>query len=93
MIGDVSEPFWVQKAVEGSVWCEPDELFMNESKRLISVTDKRVFWEMARAIIELPELANRCSNGIRNTRDLTNILKRPENKVLWTPGSIILFVE
>lgn len=83
VIGDISEPFWVQNKKEGSVWSDPDDLFLIEAKKLISSTDKRVFWEMARSILELPELSIHCQSGIRNSTDLANVLKRPEHRVLW----------
>ena len=83
LIGDVCEPFWVQHKSEGSSWVEPDDVFTNESKRHISILDKRIFWEMSRAIMDHPELAAKCKSGIRNARDLAAILKRPENRVLW----------
>ena len=83
LIGDVCEPFWVQHKSEGSSWVEPDEVFANESKRHISILDKRIFWEMTRTIMDHPELAAKCKSGIRNERDLAEILKRQENKVLW----------
>ena len=64
---------------------EPDELFYNESKRLINSNDKRVFWEMVRAIIEMPELSARCKAAkIRDQKDLATIFKKPEFKILWT---------
>lgn len=84
IVGDVTEPIWIQSTKEGSPWYEPDELFMLESKRYISNTDKRVFWEMARALIELPEVSLACKTGIKNPIDLANTLKRPEYRVLWT---------
>jgi hypothetical protein len=65
-------------------WCDPDELFNTESRKAINATDKRVFWEMARAIMELPELASKCTCEIRDSKDLAAMLKRPEFRVLWT---------
>jgi hypothetical protein len=44
-----------------------------------------MFWEMARALIELPELSIASTGSkIRTPADLTAILKRPEYRVLWT---------
>lgn len=85
LIGDVCEPFWVQHKSEGSLWMEPDDVFTNESKRHISILDKRIFWEMSRAVMDHPELSAKCKSGIRNSRDLAAILKRPENRVLFIP--------
>ena len=85
VIGDVAEPFWVQPVQENSNWSDPDELFLVQAKRTITATDKKMFWEMARALIDLPELriASHGSN-IRTAQDLTRVLKRPEFRVLWT---------
>eukprot|EP01034_Spumella_vulgaris_P032298 gene32298-39877_t len=84
IIGDISEPFWVQSTREGSNWTDPDDLFASEARKYISSVDKKVFWEMARAVLELPELSQHCKSGIRNSTDLANVLKRPEHRVLWT---------
>lgn len=46
VIGDVDLPFWVQKG--GSSWTDPDEEFIHEAKGFITLTDKRIFWEMIR---------------------------------------------
>ena len=83
IVGDVTEPIWVQSAKEGSQWYEPDELFLLESKRFLSSTDKRIFWEMARALIELPEISLACKSGIKSPQDLAITLKRLEYRVLW----------
>ena len=84
VIGDVAEPFWVQPIQENAAWCDPDELFLQHAKQLITHTDKRMFWEMARALLELPELSMASSQSkIRTAKDLTAVLKRPEFRVLW----------
>lgn len=86
IVGDVTEPFWVQALKEGAIWTDPDDLFVQvEAKRLLTTTDKRVFWEMAKALIELPEISRACRRGsIRNEEELTLALKKPEYRVLWT---------
>lgn len=84
VVGDVAEPFWVQAVQENSAWTDPDELFLLNAKHVITDSDKRMFWEMARAILELPELGTASSNcKIRGAADLTAVLKRPEFRVLW----------
>lgn len=85
VIGDVAEPFWVQPIQENSNWSDPDELFLTNANRLITATDKKMFWEMARALIDLPELRI-ASHGssVRCAEDLTRVLKRPEFRVMWT---------
>lgn len=86
VVGDVAEPFWVQAVEENSVWCDPDELFLIHAKRKITLTDKRMFWEMARALIELPELSLASHDSkIRTAGDLTRVLLRPEYRILWIP--------
>lgn len=86
VVGDVAEPFWVQSLQEHSVWCDPDELFLTNAKRKITLTDKRMFWEMARALIELPELSLASHDSkIRTAADLTKVLLRPEYRILWIP--------
>lgn len=50
-----------QGILQGDVvgpWMEPDEWFLSEARKVLRVTDKRTFWEMIRAVIELPELCN-----------------------------------
>jgi hypothetical protein len=84
IVGDVTEPIWVQSMKEGSTWYEPDELFFIESKRYLSNTDKRIFWEMAKALIELPEVSLAVKTGIKNPNELASALKRNEYRVLWT---------
>lgn len=84
VIGDIAEPFWVQPMTENAVWCDPDELFLISVKRKITLTDKRMFWEMARALIDLPELSLASPNSrIRTVMDLTKVLQRPEYRILW----------
>jgi hypothetical protein len=84
VVGDISEPFWIQSTKEGSMWTDPDELFLTESKRFFTFTDKRIFWEMAHALIELPEISNACKGTIRNAADLVTLLKKPEWKIIWS---------
>lgn len=66
------------------MWCDPDEAFITEIKKLITVSDKIIFWEMAKAIMELPRLAEFCDSSIRNSKDLAALLKRTEFKFLWS---------
>lgn len=82
--GDISEPFWIQSTKEGSFWMDPDEFSLSEVKKIVTATDKRVFWEMAKSIIDLPELSLACKSGIRCPQDITTILKRPDYRVLWS---------
>ena len=65
-------------------WTDPDDLFLAESRRSISPRDKSIFWEMCQAIMELPKLAEHCEAPIRNSKDLANVMKRQEFRVLWT---------
>lgn len=81
-IGDVSEPFWIQK--EGQSWMDPDENYILSSKKFITVTDKRIFWEMARSIIDLPQLAGKLKCGINNPKDIASLMKKEEFRVLWS---------
>lgn len=83
-IGDIGEPFWIQATHEGASWMDADDYFISEAKRLITVTDKRVFWEMIRSLIELPEIAKHCNTGIKKTKEFLLTLKRVENRILWT---------
>lgn len=92
IVGDVAEPFWVQSTTaELAQWYDPDELFSNEAKKLLTITDKRIFWEMARAIIDLPEISKVCKGTIRTVQDLVSMLKRAEFRVLWTPEAANIF--
>lgn len=68
----------------GGTWCDPDEAFLSQARRDITPTDRRMFWEMARALMELPELSAASERSrIRTASDLTAVLKRPEYRVLW----------
>jgi hypothetical protein len=66
------------------MWCDPDEAFITEIKKHISIAEKIMFWEMAKAIMELPRLSEYCDSVIRNSKDLAAILKRTEFKFLWS---------
>jgi hypothetical protein len=84
-VGDIAEPFWVLNTKkEGSYWVDPDEVFLQDSKKIIRASDKRVFWEMVRSLIELPRLNQSCKVGFKSVKDLSNLIKRPEFKILWT---------
>jgi hypothetical protein len=73
-----------QLACTFQMWCDPDEAFITEIKKHITIADKIVFWEMAKAIMELPRLSEYCDSVIRNSKDLAAILKRTEFKFLWS---------
>ena len=85
IIGEVTEPFWVQK--QGQQWLDPDELFLVEAKSKVTLSDKQLFWEMIRAIIDLPSLAAQCNTKIKNAKDLTALLKGTEYRILWSPAA------
>jgi hypothetical protein len=85
-IGDVSEPFWVRKS-DASSWMEPDEMSMIELKKVVTLNDKRLFWEMIRSILDLPVLASKLKCPIKNSKDLHHVMSKPENRVLWISGS------
>ena len=70
-----------------SMWCDPDEAFITEIKKHITITDKIIFWEMAKAIMEMPKLSEHCDSIIRNSKDLAAVLKRTEFKFLWSPDA------
>ena len=67
-----------------STWSDPDEQSTAEMKKHITATDKRIFWEMTKAIIELPEITEFCSMSIKTSKDLAILLRKTEYKVLWT---------
>ena len=46
VIGDVELPSWIQNG--GASWMDPDDEFILGAKGFITLTDKRIFWEMAR---------------------------------------------
>lgn len=73
-----------EKQCAFQTWCDPDEAFITEIKKLITIADKITFWEMAKAIMELPRLSEYCDSVIRNSKDLAAILKRTEFKFLWS---------
>lgn len=82
-IGEISEPFWVQRDGNSS-WMEPDELYQLEIKDKLSITDKRMFWEMSRSIIDLHQLASKLTDTFKTSKEIATFLSRPENLVLWT---------
>lgn len=77
----------VAKGPTHAMWCDPDEAFITEIKKHITISDKIIFWEMAKAIMELPKLSEHCDSVIRNSKDLAAILKRTEFKFLWSPDA------
>ena len=87
VINEVIEPFWVKESGLGdhsSVWCDPDELCNQLLEKFVSNDDKRIFWEMSRTLIRHTDYRDMRDGGIRNPRELANILSRPEFRVLWT---------
>lgn len=88
VLGDISEPFWVQSIKAGSMWGDPDDLFLKEAaEKLVSTNDRKVFWEMARSLIDMPLLRHYCKSAITEEVDLIAVLKKAENKILWTTDS------
>ena len=72
-------------ALQGyGTWSDPDEQSTAEIKKHITATDKRIFWEMTKAIVELPEITEFCSMSIKTSKDLAILLRKTEYKVLWT---------
>lgn len=65
-------------------WTDPDEQSMAEIKKYITATDKKIFWEMIKAIIDLPEITEFCRTAIKSSKDLATLLKKTEYRVLWT---------
>lgn len=82
-MGDVCEPFWVQPQPTAA-WMEPDVLSLAEVRKTLTATDRRIYWEMAKSLIDLPELSMACKSGVRCPQDIVNMLQREEYKVLWT---------
>jgi hypothetical protein len=87
IFGDVAEPFWVKSVKENSVWAEPDEVFFLESKKLITAIDKKIFWEMSKAIIDYPILVLNTKCLIKNANDLSKVIKKIENKIFWVENA------
>eukprot|EP01038_Epipyxis_sp_PR26KG_P011204 gene11204-15028_t len=83
--GDISAPFWVKSHQEYSLWIDPDDLFINCADSFVSATDTKIFWEMCRTILNLPELVVESDSMIKTSHDLTEALKSIENKILWSP--------
>ena len=46
VVCDVGVPLWVLGDYEGAIWCDPDELFVQDAKKILNATDKVIFWEM-----------------------------------------------
>lgn len=68
-------------------WSDPDDVFLSESRKFVTLRDKIMFWEMCRAVMELPKLAEHCEAPICNSKDLAAYMKRQEFRVLWTPDA------
>jgi hypothetical protein len=67
-----------------SVWSDPDKLFEMDSAKLFSTSEKCSLWEMARSIVELPELAAKLKGRWKSADDICKTMKRQEYRVLWT---------
>ena len=65
-------------------WVDPDELFLEEAKTLLSPTDGVYFWEMLRAILELPSLQSQCKGRIQSPQHIVDVLVRKEFRCLWS---------
>ena len=96
IVADVGETIWVRNEAAvggggGDAWMEPDEYYMTTQKA-VTANDRRLFWEMARAITLLPALAQHCRGPIKSPRDLTLFLMRRENRVVWAPEASLDFL-
>lgn len=91
IIADVCEPIWVRQDKDGAAWMEPDE-YCCYNKPIISVTDRRLFWEMARAITTLPALASYLKGSIKSPPEICSFLLRKENKTVWFPEAPLDFL-
>jgi len=49
-------------------WVDPDDVFVAECRKAVTQRDKTVFWEMCRAVMELPKLADHCDTPLRRCR-------------------------
>lgn len=65
-------------------WADPDELFVEEAKTLLSPADGIYFWEMLRAILELPSLQSQCKGRIQSPQHIVDVLVRKEFRCLWS---------
>ena len=84
IVADVSEPVWVRVDKEGCVWQEPDDTYAT-NRQVVTVTDRRLFWEMSRAVVSLPQLSHFCQGPVRTSATLCAFLLCKEHKVLWYP--------
>lgn len=82
--GDIGEPFWIKPDTLGACWQDPDEFCTEALNKLIKHQDKRIFWEMSRVLVDLAEIRAHVKFGITCAADLTDVLKRPENRILWS---------
>lgn len=69
------------------MWYDPDELFITDIKKYVTTLDIRLFWEMARAIMELPKLSEHCHAIINNSMSLAALLKKMEYRFLFSEDS------
>lgn len=72
---------------EYSMWYDPDELFISEIKKHVTAMDIQLFWEMVRAIMELPKLSEHCHAIITNSMSLAALLKKTEYRFLFSENS------
>jgi hypothetical protein len=72
---------------ENSMWYDPDELFLSDIKKYVTALDIQLFWEMARAIMELPKLSEHCHAIITNSMSLAALLKKTEYRFLFSENS------
>jgi hypothetical protein len=84
VIDVTTDMVFIQQQDGSNRWINLDSHFLATSKSLFNYQDIQIFWEMVRAIIELPDLASHMKSNLKKTEELSRILKRPEYSLLWT---------
>jgi hypothetical protein len=79
---DGSTSIYVQHKASGE-WTDPDLTFVDDIKSLLAPTDGAYFWEMLKAVVELPRLQSQCKGRIQTTQHIVDVLTRREFRCLW----------
>ena len=65
-------------------WIDADNHFSEEIKSSLSSSDGVCFWEMLKAMVEMPSLQLQCKGRVQNPQQIVDTLVRKEFHVLWS---------
>ena len=59
-------------------------MFLSDAQKLFANSDLPKFWQMCKAIIEFPELADKCRGRLQWADNIANCLQKIEHRILWS---------